>query len=57
MINDPNQFTHDAWKPTRNLGLRMGDNGNDFFNFLCWPRSSLSLTFNQVAVISMPGNA
>jgi 2-polyprenyl-3-methyl-5-hydroxy-6-metoxy-1,4-benzoquinol methylase len=38
MINDPNQFTHDAWEANAEVwDSRMGDNGNDFFNVLCWP--------------------
>lgn len=38
MINDPNQFTHDAWEANAEVwDSRMGDNGNDFFNLLCWP--------------------
>ncbi|HLO32018.1 MAG TPA: class I SAM-dependent methyltransferase [Anaerolineales bacterium] len=38
MIDDPNQFTHDAWDANAEVwDARMGDNGNDFFNLLCWP--------------------
>jgi SAM-dependent methyltransferase len=38
MISDPNQFTHDAWEVNAETwDSRMGDNGNDFFNLLCWP--------------------
>lgn len=38
MINDPNQFTHEAWEANAEIwDSRMGDNGNDFFNLLCWP--------------------
>jgi 2-polyprenyl-3-methyl-5-hydroxy-6-metoxy-1,4-benzoquinol methylase len=38
MINDPNQFTHDAWDANAEVwDTRMGDEGNDFFNLLCWP--------------------
>ncbi len=38
MTIDPHQFTRDAWEA--NAGVwdeRMGDQGNDFFNVLCWP--------------------
>ena len=35
---DPNQFTHDAWEANAEVwDARMGDEGNDFFNVLCWP--------------------
>jgi len=38
MNNDPNQFTHDAWDANAAAwDSRMGDEGNDFFNVLCWP--------------------
>lgn len=38
MINDPNQFTHDAWEANAEAwDARMGGEGNDFFNVLCWP--------------------
>lgn len=38
MMNDPNQFTHDAWEANADVwDARMGDEGNDFFNVLCWP--------------------
>lgn len=38
MNNDPNQFTHDAWEANAEVwDERMGDDGNDFFNVLCWP--------------------
>lgn len=38
MINDPHQFTRDAWEANAEVwDTRMGDNGNDFFNILCWP--------------------
>lgn len=38
MIQDPNQFTRDAWEANAEVwDSRMGDNGNDFFNLLCWP--------------------
>ena len=43
MTEDPHQFTHDAWEANADLwDARMGDEGNDFFNILCWP-SLLSL--------------
>jgi 2-polyprenyl-3-methyl-5-hydroxy-6-metoxy-1,4-benzoquinol methylase len=38
MSDHPHQFTRDAWEA--NAGVwdeRMGDEGNDFFNILCWP--------------------
>jgi SAM-dependent methyltransferase len=35
---DPNQFTRDAWDANADVwDRRMGDEGNDFFNLLCWP--------------------
>lgn len=35
---DPHQFTRDAWEANAALwDERMGDDGNDFFNVLCWP--------------------
>ena len=35
---DPNQFTRDAWDANAEAwDARMGDEGNDFFNILCWP--------------------
>ncbi|MGZ9235759.1 MAG: class I SAM-dependent methyltransferase [Anaerolineales bacterium] len=38
MMNDPNQFTRDAWEANAEVwDSRMGDDGNDFFNILCWP--------------------
>ena len=38
MINDPHQFTRDAWEANAEVwDTRMGDDGNDFFNVLCWP--------------------
>src|SRR6266498_3002039 len=38
MTGDPHQFTHDAWEANADVwDARMGDNGNDFFNLLCWP--------------------
>lgn len=38
MTNDSNQFTHDAWEANAEVwDSRMGDEGNDFFNLLCWP--------------------
>jgi hypothetical protein len=36
MINDPNEFTRDAWEANADVwDSRMGDNGNDFFNMAC----------------------
>ena len=38
MTNDPHQFTHDAWEANAEIwDERMGNEGNDFFNLLCWP--------------------
>lgn len=35
---DPHQFTRDAWEANADIwDARMGDEGNDFFNVLCWP--------------------
>ena len=35
---DPHQFTRDAWEANADAwDARMGDDGNDFFNVLCWP--------------------
>lgn len=37
-IPDPNQYSKDAWEANADQwDLRMGDDGNDFFNVLCWP--------------------
>jgi len=36
--NDPNQFSREAWDANAEVwDTRMGDEGNDFFNVLCWP--------------------
>jgi 2-polyprenyl-3-methyl-5-hydroxy-6-metoxy-1,4-benzoquinol methylase len=44
MTNDPNQFTHDAWEANAEIwDARMGDEGNDFFNVLCWPTLAAQL--------------
>lgn len=38
MTNDPHQFTREAWEANAEVwDARMGDEGNDFFNVLCWP--------------------
>lgn len=38
MTNNPHQFTRDAWEANADAwDARMGDEGNDFFNLLCWP--------------------
>jgi 2-polyprenyl-3-methyl-5-hydroxy-6-metoxy-1,4-benzoquinol methylase len=38
MMNNPNDFSRDAWNANaENWDEKMGDNGNDFFNILCWP--------------------
>jgi ubiquinone/menaquinone biosynthesis C-methylase UbiE len=35
---DPHEFTRDAWDANAEIwDARMGDEGNDFFNLLCWP--------------------
>jgi 2-polyprenyl-3-methyl-5-hydroxy-6-metoxy-1,4-benzoquinol methylase len=37
-IPDPNQFSREAWDANaEHWDARMGDEGNDFFNLLCWP--------------------
>ncbi len=38
MDNDSNQFAREAWEANAKAwDSRMGDDGNDFFNVLCWP--------------------
>jgi 2-polyprenyl-3-methyl-5-hydroxy-6-metoxy-1,4-benzoquinol methylase len=38
MENNPNQFTKNAWEANAEMwDSHMGDEGNDFFNILCWP--------------------
>jgi SAM-dependent methyltransferase len=38
MTDNPRQFTRDAWEANAEVwDARMGDEGNDFFNVLCWP--------------------
>jgi 2-polyprenyl-3-methyl-5-hydroxy-6-metoxy-1,4-benzoquinol methylase len=38
MDSDPNQFPREAWDANAEVwDARMGDEGNDFFNVLCWP--------------------
>jgi 2-polyprenyl-3-methyl-5-hydroxy-6-metoxy-1,4-benzoquinol methylase len=38
MDNELNQFTRDAWDANAAVwDARMGDEGHDFFNLLCWP--------------------
>ena len=38
MTDNYHQFTHDAWEANAEAwDSRMGDEGNDFFNILCWP--------------------
>lgn len=35
---DPHEFTRSAWEANAEIwDVRMGDEGNDFFNVLCWP--------------------
>jgi SAM-dependent methyltransferase len=37
-MDNPLDFTRDAWNANAQIwDDRMGDNGNDFFNILCWP--------------------
>ena len=37
-MDNPNDFTRDAWNANAgHWDERMGDDGNDFFNILCWP--------------------
>ena len=37
MTDNPHQFTRDAWEANAEVwDARMGDDGNDFFNVLCW---------------------
>ena len=43
-MDDPNEFTRDAWEANADVwDARMGDEGNDFFNLLCWPAMSALL--------------
>jgi 2-polyprenyl-3-methyl-5-hydroxy-6-metoxy-1,4-benzoquinol methylase len=38
MTTDSNQISHEAWDANaEHWDARMGDEGNDFFNLLCWP--------------------
>jgi len=38
METNPNQFTKNAWDANAEAwDSKMGDEGNDFFNILCWP--------------------
>ena len=38
LTNDLNQISREAWDANaENWDARMGDEGNDFFNILCWP--------------------
>lgn len=38
MTNDPNKISREAWDANAEVwDARMGDEGNDFFNVLCWP--------------------
>ena len=37
-LTDPNQISREAWDANaEHWDSRMGDEGNDFFNLLCWP--------------------
>jgi SAM-dependent methyltransferase len=45
MTDDLHQFTRDAWEANAEVwDARMGDEGNDFFNLLCWPSLASLLT-------------
>jgi len=58
MINDPNQFSQDAWDANaEHWDSRMGDEGNDFFNLLCWPMLASFLDVSTVVEITPPLNA
>src|SRR6185369_1688902 len=44
---DPNQFSRDAWEANAEIwDARMGDEGNDFFNVLCWDSLASLLDVN-----------
>ena len=44
MINDPNQFSHEAWNANaEHWDARMGDEGNEFFNIKCAPNFGKTL--------------
>ena len=44
MIQDPNQFTRDAWDANAEVwDSRMGDEGNDFFKKTNLPKHTLQL--------------
>ena len=44
MSDYPHQFTRDAWEANAEVwDTRMGDEGNDFFNLLCWPTLAVLL--------------
>jgi predicted TPR repeat methyltransferase len=50
--NDPNQFVKDAWDANAEVwDSRMGDEGNDFFNILCWPVLASFLDLKPDSVI------
>jgi predicted TPR repeat methyltransferase len=52
MENNPNQFTKDAWEANAEVwDSRMGDEGNDFFNILCWPVLASFLDVQSGSVI------
>ncbi len=37
-VSNPNEFSRDAWEANAEIwDERMGEEGNDFFNLLCWP--------------------
>ena len=38
MTDNSNEFSRQAWEANAEVwDSRMGDEGNDFFNVLCWP--------------------
>jgi SAM-dependent methyltransferase len=48
MTNHPNEFTRESWEANAELwDSRMGDDGNDFFNILCWPSLASLLDIRQ----------
>jgi len=54
----PNDYSHDAWDANaEHWDVRMGDEGNDFFNILCWPILASFLDVSTVATSAPPLNA
>jgi len=57
-IPDPNQFSKEAWDANaEHWDSRMGDDGNDFFNVLCWPVLASFLNVSSSATRTPPLNA